>query len=112
MRKGESKPLLGLPITVKESFNVAGLTTTWGNPSFMNWVPEEDALIVSRPKEAGAIIIGKTNVPCMLRDWQTYNEIYGTTTFHSHSFSHWLHNENISLHTWGVLSFQVSGSVH
>lgn len=77
--QGERKPLLGLPISVKESFNVAGLPTTWGNPQYKNWCPDEDALAVSRLKAAGAIIIGKTNVPFMLRDWQTYNDIYGTT---------------------------------
>lgn len=76
---GEKKPLLGLPITVKESFNVAGLPTSWGNPLYKNWCPNEDALVISRLKAAGAIIIGKTNVPFMLRDWQTYNDIYGTT---------------------------------
>lgn len=77
--RGEHLPLLGLPITVKESFNVVGLSTTWGNPLYKNWCPENDALAVTRLKEAGAIIIGKTNVPYMLKDWQTYNEIYGTT---------------------------------
>lgn len=77
--KGERKPLLGLPISVKESFNVAGMPTTWGDPKYKNWCPAEDALSVKRLKDAGAIIIGKTNVPFMLRDWQTYNDIYGTT---------------------------------
>jgi len=77
--RGEKKLLLGLPITVKESFNVAGLPTTWGNPQFKNWIPNADALAVSRLKEAGAIIVGKTNVPFMLMDFQSYNKIYGTT---------------------------------
>lgn len=72
-------PLLGLPMTVKESFNVAGLTTTWGNPHFKEFMPEEDALAVTRLKKAGAIILGKTNVPLMLKDWQSYNDLYGTT---------------------------------
>src|SRR3990167_7171216 len=67
--QGERKPLLGLPISVKESFNIAGLPTTWGNPQYKNWCPDEDALAVSRLKAAGAIIIGKTNVPFMLKDW-------------------------------------------
>lgn len=77
--KGQSLPLLGLPITVKESFNVAGLPTTWGNPQFKNWRPTEDALAVARLKAAGAIIIGKTNVPFMLMDYQSYNDLYGKT---------------------------------
>jgi amidase len=77
--KGERRPLLGVPITVKEQFGVAGLPTTWGNPKFKDWRPEVDALAVQRLKAAGAIILGKTNVPVALRDWQSYNEVYGTT---------------------------------
>lgn len=76
---GERRPLLGLPMTVKEAFNVAGLPTTWGFPSGKEWRPAEDALIVARAKAAGAIILGKTNVPVGLADWQSYNDIYGTT---------------------------------
>src|SRR5262249_564466 len=63
LAKGERRPLLGLPMTVKESFNIAGLPTTWGNPKFKDWKPEFDALAVQRFKAAGAIILGKTNVP-------------------------------------------------
>ena len=77
--RGERRPLLGLPMTVKEQFNVAGLPTTWGFPRFRNWRPDTDALAVQRLKAAGAIIIGKTNVPAGLTDWQSFNEIYGTT---------------------------------
>ena len=66
-------------MTVKEAFNVAGLPTTWGNPKFRDWQPNFDALVVKRLKAAGAVILGKTNVPLMLEDWQSYNEIYGTT---------------------------------
>jgi amidase len=76
---GESGALLGLPITVKESFNVAGLPTTWGFPAFRDYVPTEDAVAVARARAAGAIVVGKTNVPVGLGDWQSYNEIYGTT---------------------------------
>lgn len=72
-------PLLGLPMTVKESFNLTDIPTTWGNPVFKDWRPDADSLVVSRLKQAGAIVIGKTNVPFMLHDWQAYNEIYGTT---------------------------------
>ena len=61
--RGERLPLLGLPMTVKEQFNVAGLPTTWGYPRFRDWRPDVDALAVQRLKAAGAIIIGKTNVP-------------------------------------------------
>jgi amidase len=55
------------------------LPTTWGNPKFKDWRPEVDALAVQRLKAAGAIILGKTNVPVALTDWQSYNDVYGTT---------------------------------
>jgi amidase len=71
--------LLGVAVTLKEPFNVAGLPTTWGFPKFKDFVPTEDALAVTRLKQAGAIIIGKTNIPIGLREFQSYNEIYGTT---------------------------------
>ena len=77
--RGESQPLLGIPLTVKESYNVAGLTTTWGNPAQKDFRPPEDALAITRVKDAGGVILGKTNVPLGLGDWQSYNEIYGTT---------------------------------
>ncbi len=79
LARGEDRPLLGLPMTVKEQFNVAGLPTTWGHPKFKDWRPDADALAVQRLKAAGAIILGKTNVPVDLADWQSYNEVYGTT---------------------------------
>src|SRR5215831_13516357 len=79
LRKGERRVLLGLPITIKEPFNIAGLPTTWGFPQFKDFVPKEDAVIVSRAKSAGAVILGKTNVPLGLADFQSYNDIYGTT---------------------------------
>lgn len=72
--------LLGVPMTIKDSFNVAGLHTTWGNPAFKDYVAESDATVVHRLKEAGAIIAGKTNVHFMLTDYgQTANELYGVT---------------------------------
>jgi amidase len=76
---GVSGPLLGVPMTVKESFNVAGLPTTWGFPRFREFVPDEDALAVARVRAAGAVVLGKTNVPLGLGDFQSYNDIYGTT---------------------------------
>jgi amidase len=77
--RGETKPLLGLPVTVKESYNIAGLPTTWGIPSQKDFIAAEDALSVARVRDAGGVILGKTNVPLGLGDWQSYNEIYGTT---------------------------------
>lgn len=79
LARRDTRPLLGIPMTVKESFNVAGLPTTWGIPQFKDRRAAQDALIVARAKAAGAIVLGKTNVPLLLSDWQTYNEIYGTT---------------------------------
>jgi amidase len=77
---GRSGLLLGVPMTIKESFNVAGLHTTWGNPAFKDYVAESDATVVHRLKRAGAIIAGKTNVHFMLMDYgQTANELYGVT---------------------------------
>ncbi|GHF34002.1 amidase [Amycolatopsis bartoniae] len=78
--RGEDRPLLGVPVTVKESYNVAGLPTTWGMPMYRDFVPAEDAVQVSRLKAAGAVVLGKTNVPLGLQDLQSFNEIYGTTT--------------------------------
>jgi amidase len=77
--RGETKPLLGIPLTVKESYNVAGLPTTWGMPAQKDYHPKEDALAITRVKDAGGVILGKTNVPLGLGDTQSYNDIYGTT---------------------------------
>jgi amidase len=66
-------------MTVKESYNVAGLPTTWGFPTAKEFRPKEDALSISRLKAAGAVVLGKTNVPLSLADWQSYNDIYGAT---------------------------------
>ncbi|MGW3285526.1 amidase [Streptomyces sp. NPDC001002] len=77
--RGEDRPLLGIPVTVKESYNIAGLPTTWGMPQHRDFRPTEDAVQVSRLKEAGAVVLGKTNVPLGLQDVQSYNEVYGTT---------------------------------
>jgi amidase len=79
LARGERRPLLGIPLTVKESYNVAGLPTTWGIPEQKDFRPSEDALAISRLKDAGGVILGKTNVPLGLGDWQSYNDIYGTT---------------------------------
>src|SRR5271156_2522894 len=76
---GERGPLLGVPMTIKESFNLAGTPTTWGYVEAKDFKPDEDALAVQRVKAAGAVILGKTNVPVALGDWQSYNEIYGVT---------------------------------
>jgi amidase len=71
--------LFGVPMTVKESYNVDGLPTTWGVEASAHNIAKSDALAIERLKAAGAVIIGKTNVPVMLADWQSFNPIYGTT---------------------------------
>ena len=68
----------GLPMTVKESFNVAGLPTTWGMPASRTSPPRR-RVVVAPAEGAGAVILGKTNVPLMLADWQSDNPIYGRT---------------------------------
>ncbi|TCC05555.1 amidase family protein [Kribbella soli] len=79
-RGGVVGPLHGVPVTVKEAFNVAGMRTTWGNPAFAEYVADRDAAVVERLQRAGAIVVGKTNVHAMLADFgQTANEIYGRT---------------------------------
>src|SRR6266404_8388866 len=77
--RGDRRPLLGVPMTVKECANVAGLPTTWGIPGTERIPVTEDAVAVTRLKTAGAVVLGKTNVPLMLADMQSYNAIYGTT---------------------------------
>ncbi len=72
-------PLHGVPMTIKESFDVVGMPTTWGVPEFKNNYPKKNAVAVERYLKAGVILFGKTNVPLYLADWQSFNEIYGTT---------------------------------
>jgi amidase len=79
LARGESAALLGIPMTVKESFNLADTPTTWGFVAQKDFVAREDALAITRVKDAGGVILGKTNVPLGLGDWQSYNDIYGTT---------------------------------
>jgi amidase len=80
LAKGESwGPLHGLPMTVKESFDLAGQPTTFGHPTRKHHAARTDALAVQRLKAAGAVIFGKSNVPLNLADFQSYNAVYGTT---------------------------------
>jgi len=68
-----------LPMTVKDVFETQGLVTTSGAPELAGHVPEQDAPAVARLREAGAIIVGKSNTPMYAGDWQTYNDVYGRT---------------------------------
>jgi amidase len=73
------RPLLGVPMTVKESLDVAGLRKSWGHLPWRDHVSQQDAVVVARLKAAGAILLGKSNVPDMLGDDQSYNAIHGVT---------------------------------
>lgn len=80
LARGESLgPLHGVPMTIKESYVIAGTPSTWGVEAFKDNVADADGLAVSRFRAAGAHFIGKTNVPTDLADYQSYNPIYGTT---------------------------------
>lgn len=79
IKRGETKPLLGVPMTVKESYDLRGHPTTWGVETNTEHRAREDALAVQRLKAAGAIVLGKTNVPPVLADWQSNNPVYGRT---------------------------------
>jgi amidase len=80
LRKGKVwGPLHGVPMTIKESYDVVGMPTTWGLPELKDNVPSRNALAVERLLEAGVVLFGKTNVPAWLADWQSYNAIHGTT---------------------------------
>lgn len=71
--------LHGVPLTVKETFDVSGLPTTWGVPGQRDHIAQQDAAVVARLKAAGAHVMGKTNIPLRLGDWQSFNDIHGTT---------------------------------
>jgi len=72
-------PLMGLPTTIKESYDLVGAPTTWGVPELKHNIAGTNAVATQRLLDAGAVIYGKTNVPLLLSDWQSFNDIYGTT---------------------------------
>jgi amidase len=72
-------PLHGVPMTIKDSFQTAGMRTTSGAPELADFIPQEDAWPVARLRAAGAIIFGKTNLPIYAGDLQSHNEVFGTT---------------------------------
>ena len=76
---GQRADFLGVPMTVKESYNIQGAPTTWGNPQWTGNIATEDAEAVQRLSHAGVNVFGKTNVPLALADFQSYNDVYGTT---------------------------------
>src|SRR3954452_7073654 len=80
LKKGKRLgPLHGVPMTIKESFQVAGSPTTWGLPAMKDNVTESTAVLAQPMIDAGVTLFGKSNVPVMLADWQSYNSVYGTT---------------------------------
>jgi len=80
LAKGELwGPLHGVPCSVKDTFEIANVLTTAGSPELATHIPRRDADVVERLRGAGAVIIGHTNVPILAGDWQSYNEIFGTT---------------------------------
>ena len=72
-------PLHGVPFTLKDAHATAGVRTTAGFPPLADYVPKEDGAVAARLKAAGGILIGKTNVPVLLADFQTSNPIFGRT---------------------------------
>jgi amidase len=81
LKAGEPRGVFdGVPMTIKESFDWQGTPTTWGDPRFTGNVAKSDAVALTRLTNEGAIVFGKTNVPLMLADWQSFNAIYGTTS--------------------------------
>jgi len=71
--------LHGLPMTIKDSFETEGIRTTCGAPELAQHVPTRDAVAVARLRAAGAVVFGKTNTPYMTADWQSFNDVFGTT---------------------------------
>jgi amidase len=72
-------PLHGVPFTLKDAHATAGIRTTTGFPPLAGYIPTEDGAVATRLKDAGGILIGKTNVPVLLADFQTSNPIFGRT---------------------------------
>ena len=80
LKKGKRfGPLHGVPMSIKEGYQVAGSPTTWGAPSMKANVTAETAVSAQRMIDAGVTLFAKTNVPLMLADWQSYNAVYGVT---------------------------------
>ena len=72
-------PLHGVPVTIKDSFATAGLRTTSGYPPLADYVPDSDATVVARLRAAGAILLGKTNLPLLVHGFQSENPVFGRT---------------------------------
>lgn len=81
LAKGEIwGPLHGVPFTSKDTYTTTGLRTCFGNPLYKNHIPNQDATLVAKLKQAGAILLGKTNAPNFSFDWQTNSSLFGRTS--------------------------------
>ena len=78
-RGEEVGPLHGLPVAHKDLVQTKGIRTTFGSLVYEDFIPEEDALLVERLREAGAILLGKTNTPEFGAGSQTFNKVFGVT---------------------------------
>src|SRR5216683_1117428 len=72
-------PLHGLPVAHKDLLETRGIRTTYGSPLYKDYIPNEDDIVVDRMRRAGAIILGKTNVPEFGAGSQTFNKVFGAT---------------------------------
>jgi Asp-tRNA(Asn)/Glu-tRNA(Gln) amidotransferase A subunit family amidase len=72
-------PLDGVPISVKDNIPVAGMRATWGSRALADYIPERDELPITRLRAAGAVILGKTNVPELTLEGYTKNDLFGVT---------------------------------
>ena len=79
LARGDKGAMLGLPMTIKDCILVTGFVATAGVEMWANYIPEQDAPLVTSVREAGAVIMGKTNLPVMAMDWQAYNPLFGRT---------------------------------
>ncbi|MCX5494202.1 amidase [Kaistia dalseonensis] len=80
LARGERRPFLGVPVTIKESFDIAGLPTSWGLSYYRNAIATADSAAVARLRAAGAVILGKSNVSEALSGWDGDNPVYGRTS--------------------------------
>lgn len=78
-RPSKQLALFGVPMTIKESFDIEALPTCWGHAAYADNIAKRDSAVVRKLKDAGAIFLGKTNVPPDLADWQSANPVYGRT---------------------------------
>ncbi|MFQ5790870.1 MAG: amidase, partial [Acidobacteriota bacterium] len=80
LARGELQgPLHGVPMTIKDSLDTAGVITTGGTRGRASFVPTEDATVVARLRAAGAVLLGKTNTPELTLSFETDNDVYGRT---------------------------------